>query len=103
MKNYQVGNELKELNVLSSFQFRFRVQNLVLIVQVPGHCLLIGLVRLVDRCFEPLHKYHLNIFKILSFLNIHLTLFNPLVTNGLSHPYQMDDSILILRGIGRDF
>ena len=72
--------------------------------QVPGHCLLIGLVRLADICFEPLHKYHLNIFKILSFLKIHHTLlFNPLVTNGLSHPYQMDDSILILRGSGRDF
>ena len=28
---------------------------------------------------------------------------NPLVTNGLSHPYHLDEFILILRGIGSDF
>ena len=28
---------------------------------------------------------------------------NPLVTNGLSHPYQMDESIFIIKGSGCDF
>ena len=28
---------------------------------------------------------------------------NPIVTNGLSHPYQMDEPIFILRGSGSDF
>ena len=28
---------------------------------------------------------------------------NPLVTNGLSHPYHLDESIFILRGIRVDF
>ena len=32
-----------------------------------------------------------------------IELFNPLVTNGFSHAYQMDESTLILRGSGSDF
>ena len=29
--------------------------------------------------------------------------FNPFVTNGLSHPYQLDESTFIFRGIGSNF
>ena len=32
-----------------------------------------------------------------------LTRFNPLVTNGLSHPYQLDESTFVFRGIRSDF
>ena len=30
-------------------------------------------------------------------------MFNPLVTNGLSHPYHLDESTFIVRGISSDF
>ena len=32
-----------------------------------------------------------------------IIVFNPLVTNGLSHPYQLDESIFIFRGIRSNF
>ena len=31
------------------------------------------------------------------------SIFNPLVTNGLSHPYNLDESTFIFRGIRSDF
>ena len=36
-------------------------------------------------------------------LLILLLTFNPLVTNGLSHPYHFDESTFIFRGIGSNF
>ena len=38
-----------------------------------------------------------------SSVTVFLSLLNPLVTNGLSHPYQFDESTFVFRGIKSDF